>query len=89
MRDTDAAAASAEKFVERLAAFRPDVLVTQHFHNAGSGFGADTGATAREKLDKLQWTEADYRRCVERLRERLQVYEAEAGFFPPPVSQTV
>src|SRR5262245_63168963 len=32
-----------EAFVERLAAFRPDVLVTQHFHDSGGGFGADTG----------------------------------------------
>jgi DNA repair photolyase len=70
-------------FVERLAAFRPDVLVTQYFHDSGGGFGADTGAAARQLLAGGSWTEADYRRCVEQLRQRLQVYEAEAGFFPP------
>src|SRR5262249_46829239 len=61
-----------EAFVERLAELAPDVLVTQHFHSA-SGFGADTGPAARELLAARGWTEADYRRCVERLRERLHV----------------
>jgi DNA repair photolyase len=75
-----------EVFVERLAAFRPDVLVTQNFHDSGGGFGADTGLLARDELTRWSWTEADYQRCVERLRERLTMYEAEAGFFPPPSS---
>jgi DNA repair photolyase len=70
-------------FVERLAALRPDVLVTQEFHNSGGGFGADTGAQARALLAKQRWTTEDYRRCVERLRRRLPVYEGEEGFFPP------
>jgi DNA repair photolyase len=73
-----------EKFIERLAAFKPDVLVTQDFHDAGSGFGADTATVAREQLAEMLWTEADYRRCLERLRERVEVFEGEAGFFPPP-----
>ena len=34
-----------DAFVARLVEFAPDVLVTQHFHDA-SGFGADTGAAA-------------------------------------------
>jgi hypothetical protein len=72
-----------EGFVARLAAFRPDVLVTQHFHDSGGGFGADTGAAARRILAERGWTEEDYRRCVERLRRHLRVHEAEAGFFPP------
>jgi DNA repair photolyase len=72
-----------EAFVERLAAFRPDVLVTQHFHDSGGGFGADTGEAARRLLAERRWTEDDYRRCVERLRRHLHVYEAEGGFFPP------
>jgi DNA repair photolyase len=71
-----------EAFAERLADLAPDVLVTQHFHNA-SGFGADTGAAARELLAARRWTEADYQRCLARLRERMHVYEAEEGFFPP------
>jgi DNA repair photolyase len=71
-------------FVGRLAAFRPDVLVTQHFHDSGGGFGADTGEAARRLLGERGWTEGDYRRCLERLRGHLQVYEGEAGFFPPP-----
>ncbi len=70
-------------FVRRLTDFAPDVLVTQHFHDAGSGFGADTGAAARELLGERGWTEDDYRRCVGHLRRHLHVYEAEEGFFPP------
>ena len=71
-------------FVERLASFAPDVLVAQHFHDSRGGFGADTAARARVELDRRRWTEADYRRCVEVLQRRVRVYEAEAGFFPPP-----
>jgi DNA repair photolyase len=71
-------------FVERLARFAPDVLVTQHFHDSGGGFGADTAARARVELDRRQWTEEDYHRCVAVLRQRLPVFEAESGFFPPP-----
>lgn len=76
LRDPDA-------FVRRLVEFRPDVLVTQHFHDAGTGFGADTGEAALELLARFEWTVADYRRCVDRLNRELTVFEAEAGFFPP------
>ncbi len=75
----------ADRFVRRLAEFAPDVLVAQHFHDAGSGFGADTGEAARHLLEQRGWTEDDYHRCVAALRKHLHVYEAEAGFFPPPV----
>jgi DNA repair photolyase len=78
--------ADPEAFVQRLADFAPDVLVTQDFHDAGGGFGADTGQAARQLLEARQWTAADYQRCVERLRERMNVYEAEEGFFPPPLA---
>jgi DNA repair photolyase len=70
-------------FVQRLVEFAPDVLVTQHFHDAGGGFGADTGAAARDLLEQRNWTEDDYHRCEAALRKYLHVYEAEAGFFPP------
>jgi DNA repair photolyase len=73
-----------EAFAARLAAFVPDVLVTQHFHDSGGGFGADTADAARLLLRQRQWTEDDYQRCVELLKRKLHVYEAEAGFFPPP-----
>jgi DNA repair photolyase len=76
-----------EAFVQRLAAFGPDVLVTQHFHDSGGGFGADTGEAARRRLRERRWTEEDYRRCVERLRRQVQVYEGEAGFFPPSAAR--
>lgn len=71
-------------FAERLAAFRPDVLVCQDFHDAAGRFGADTGEEARRLLESNTWTAAAYRRFVERLREDQTVYEGEAGFFPPP-----
>jgi DNA repair photolyase len=72
--------------VGRLAAFRPDVLVVQDFHDSCGGFGADTGKEARRLLAARRWTADDYRRCVEGLRQHLEVYEAEEGFFPPPLS---
>jgi hypothetical protein len=76
---------NAEAFVERVVAFRPDVLVVQDFHDSGGGFGADTGAAARQLLARCGWTSVDYGRVRGRFHERLpQVYEGEAGFFPPP-----
>jgi DNA repair photolyase len=72
-----------EAFAARLAAFAPDVLVTQHFHDSGGGFSADTGEEARRILAERGWTEDDYNSCLERLRRTLDVYEGEAGFFPP------
>jgi DNA repair photolyase len=70
-------------FMERIAAFQPDVLVMEEFHKA-TGFGADTGPAAREMLERRNWTHADYLRVVHRLRQRLpNVYEGTAGFFPP------
>jgi DNA repair photolyase len=70
-------------FARRLAEFKPDVLVCQDFHDAGGRFGADTGEEALRLLSEIGWTAADYRRFVARLRRDLEVYEAEAGFFPP------
>jgi len=72
-----------EAFARRIIAFVPDVLVTQHFHDSGGGFGADTGEAARALLAERCWTEENYQHCVELLRRQRQVYEAEAGFFPP------
>jgi DNA repair photolyase len=70
-------------FVERVAAFEPDVLVTQDFHDSGGAFGASTGEAARRLLAERRWRAEEYAACVERLRQRLCVYEGEAGFFPP------
>jgi DNA repair photolyase len=73
-----------DSFAKKLAAFKPDVLVCQDFHDAGGGFGADTGEEARTLLAEVKWGSADYSRFVERLRSDQHVYEGEAGFFPPP-----
>jgi DNA repair photolyase len=74
-------------FVRRLAAFGPDVLVTQWFHAARTGFGADTSEAARDLLPRFRWGDDDYAAFVARLRDALPtVYEAEAGFFPPPAA---
>ncbi|HVL11172.1 MAG TPA: hypothetical protein VM529_01315, partial [Gemmata sp.] len=62
----------------------PDVLVCQDFHDAGGKFGADTGSAARGLLAEIGWRPRDYRGFVDRLRRDQKVYEAEAGFFPPP-----
>ena len=71
-------------FARRIVEFAPDVVVTQYFHDSGGGFGADTGAAARELLTQRRWTEADYQCAVGLLRSHRQVFEGEAGFFPPP-----
>jgi hypothetical protein len=63
------------------------VLVTQDFHDSGGGFGADTGPGARQLLAERRWTAEDYRRVVKMLRIRRDVYEGEAGFFPPPLPE--
>jgi DNA repair photolyase len=73
-------------FAKVLADFAPQVLVCQDFHDSGGGFGADTGEGARRLLKEIGWKPADYRRFVKRLRESMTVYEAEAGFFPPPAA---
>ena len=75
-------------FVDRLVNFAPDVLVTQHFHDSGGGFGADTGPAARRLLEERRWTEDEYYGVVEGLRRRMRVYEGEEGFFPPSFKQT-
>jgi DNA repair photolyase len=77
-------------FVRRLTEFRPDVLVTQEFHDARTGFGADTSDAARDILAGFRWSGDDYRAFVGQLRAALPVvYEAEAGFFPPPVAEPI
>ena len=75
-----------EAFAARLAALRPNVIVTQDFHDSGGGFGADTGAQAKRLLQQRPRTAEDYERFVQRLRRHLNVYEGEAGFFPPPAA---
>jgi DNA repair photolyase len=72
-----------DAFVERIAAFGPDVLVTQEFHDSGGGFGADTGAAARRLLQQRGWSSEDYAAVKEKLQKRLRVYDGEEGFFPP------
>ncbi len=72
-----------EQFVERLVAFAADVLVVQDFHDSHGAFGADTGASARRLLAQENWGPGDYQACVTALRDRMEIYEGEAGFFPP------
>jgi DNA repair photolyase len=73
-----------DAFAKRIAEFAPAVLVCQDFHNSGGSFGADTGEEARRLLAEIGWGPAEYRRFVDRLKQDGTVYEAEAGFFPPP-----
>src|SRR5262249_7711598 len=64
-------------FVQRLAAFQPEVLVVQDFHDSGGGFGADTGANARQLLAERHWTSDYYQHFLAQLRERIEVFEGE------------
>lgn len=73
-------------FAARLLEFRPDVLVTQDFHDAGGAFGADTGERAWELREQYGWSQDAYARMLAHLREGMTVYEGEDGFFPPPAS---
>jgi DNA repair photolyase len=73
-------------FVDRLVGFGPDVLVVQDFHDSGGGFGADTGAKARQLLTQAAWSAEHYERTRIALAQRIHVYEAETGFFPPPLA---
>jgi DNA repair photolyase len=76
-------------FAQKIAEFKPNVLVCQDFHDAGGRFGADTSEEARRLLTEIGWGPADYRRFVNRLRQDVTVFEAEAGFFPPPAADPV
>ena len=80
--------ADPDAFAARLAAFAPAVLVCQDFHDSGGGFGADTGAAARELLARTAWSPDRYREFADTLREHFPAYEGEAGFFPPPAGGT-
>lgn len=75
--------ADEDRFIERVADFAPAVLVLQDFHRA-RGFGADTAPAARVMLAQSRWGDDDYRRVLAKFRARWpDLYEAEAGFFPP------
>ena len=78
----------AERFADRIAVLNPDVVVTQDFHDAHGGFGADTGEEARRLRDELRWGPDEYRQFVEVLKSRMPVFEGEAGFFPPGAAVT-
>ena len=80
--------ADPEAFVERLVEFEPDVVVTQDFQDSGGGFGASTGKKARRLLGEQGWTTENYLRCLASMRDHVQVYEGEEGFFPPACSQS-
>jgi len=73
-------------FAERLCRFNPEVLVIQDFHDSKGAFGADTGLKARELLRALNWCASDYENLRTYLAARRQIYEGEAGFFPPVAS---
>jgi DNA repair photolyase len=76
--------ADPEAFVQRLVEFKPDVVVTQEFHDSQGGFGADTRKSARDILASLRWSADDYRRTRAALVAGLpRVFEGEEGFFPP------
>lgn len=73
-----------KRFADQLAAFQPDVLVVQSFHERPGCYGADTGPKARELLRTMRWGAAEAEEAVEQMRQSgLHPYDGEAGFFPP------
>ncbi len=70
-------------FADRLLEFRPEVLVTQPFHERTNGFGANTSAKAVELLKSSGWSTTSYQNFVAYLKKYRIVYEGEDGFFPP------
>jgi DNA repair photolyase len=77
-----------DAFVRRLVEFKADVLVVQDFHDSGGAFGADTGEKARRLLAETCWSSVDYRKCVALLARHMDIFDGEAGFFPPTDSTT-
>jgi DNA repair photolyase len=73
----------AQSFAQRVAAFRPEVLVVQDFHDSHGAFGADTGAPARAILAEVGWSRDDFVAFNQLLQRQLPTWEGEAGFFPP------
>lgn len=76
-------------FIDRLLAFRPDVLVVQDFHDRRGAFGANTAPAARASALARGWTSVDYAAVRDELARHYLTYEGEAGFFPPGVSPPV
>ncbi|MCE9530168.1 MAG: radical SAM protein [Planctomycetes bacterium] len=76
------------KFAETLAASGAKVLVVQDFHHSGGGFGADTSKEAMSLVESLGWSTARYREFKNQLAGLTELFEGEAGFFPPPDSAT-
>lgn len=70
-------------FARRLAAFRPDVLVIQEFHDSHGRFGADTSDAARRLSAARGWSADSYASFRDALERLCPVFEGEAGFFPP------
>jgi DNA repair photolyase len=74
----------AAEFARKLADAKATVLVVQDFHDSGGGFGADTSANAKELAHSLNWNTDGFRAFAEQVSRLTEVFEGEAGFFPPP-----
>ena len=59
-------------------------LLRNHFFRVtGIGGRTDTGMEARRLLADGEWSAERYEQTKRHLRERMEVYEGEEGFFPP------
>jgi DNA repair photolyase len=70
-------------FRKRLAAFAPDLIVTEFFHDNKGGFGGSTGEYARLLLEQMKWTRDHYDQWVRDIRKDCHVLEGVTGFYPP------
>jgi DNA repair photolyase len=74
----------AAAFADRIARLGPAVVTVQYFHDSGGSFAADTGLEAVRLSRMFDWNESAYHRFVATLRRRMNVFEGQEGFFPPP-----
>lgn len=72
-----------EQFARQLAALNADIYVAQPFKPSQGIFAASTRKMALDIAKEFQWSETDYKKAFNILRQHLpHLYEGKDGFFP-------